>query len=218
MQHDYERCIRFWDGVFSDEEIAVPRDADTGNDAFNVQLDWICEKSSALLDFGCGNGVTLFLCALRGVKRLYGIDLSGEAIKSAIARSALMEQGEYRFICGGAGSLSELPDTSFDGALLYNILDNLYPEDCQTVLMHCGRLLKPGGRVVIRLNPCLNQEQIKAWNIRVISGNLLDDGLLLNNLSDAQWRQIISQHLRIIDFQHVSCGEQILRVVRAEKR
>ena len=62
----------------------------------------------------------------------------------------------------------ELPDTSFDGIVLSNILDNLKPTDSRAVLQETIRLLQPEGKVLIKLNPYLTREQIEAWGVRTI--------------------------------------------------
>ena len=64
-----------------------------------------------------------------------------------------------------------------------NILDNLYPEDAETVLNEVNRLLRPGGKLMVKLNPFLAEEQITEWGIRKIREDLLDDGLILWNRS-----------------------------------
>ncbi|MEI3059696.1 MAG: methyltransferase domain-containing protein [Oscillospiraceae bacterium] len=140
-------------------------------------VDWLCHGAHSVLDFGCGNGSLLFACAYRGVERLVGIDLSREAV--ALARWAGEDLPQCQFLWGSVEKLMELPDTSFDGIVLSNILDNLKPTDSRAVLQETIRLLQPEGKVLIKLNPYLTREQIEAWGVRTIEGDLLDDGLLL---------------------------------------
>ena len=94
-----------------------------------------------------------------------------------------------------------------DAAILSNILDNLYPEDAKQVLAEVRRILKPGGRLLVKLNPCLTPEQIRAWGIRTVCGNLLDDGMLLWNNTDAQWESLLSEGFTIRDRREVRYGE-----------
>lgn len=191
----YDRFIRFWDGVYAAEEPVIPHMTDTGIPALTAGLDWLCDGAQSILDFGCGNGTALCWCALRGVRSLTGVDLSENAARLARTRGARMPSGHFDIRYGDVDALDSLPDASFDGVLLMNILDNLYPQDADHLLSACTRLLRPSGKALITLNPRLSPEQIKAWNIRVIEGDLLDDGLLLNNLSDRAWQSVIAPFL-----------------------
>ena len=194
---DYGRCVRFWDEVYGAEKPAVPRSPETGIPALTAALDWLCDGARSVLDFGCGNGTALCWCALRGVETLTGVDLSPEAIRQAEARAALMPSGCFDCRCGGVEALARLPDAAYDGVLLMNILDNLYPQDAEALLSACSRLLKPGGKALITLNPHLSAERIDAWGIAVLDGNLLDDGLLLYNLTDGDWQRVMGRYLSV---------------------
>ena len=199
----YGRCVRQWDDVFSSEGDAAPAAPVSSNAAYDEALKWLCAGTESVLDFGCGNGVALIWCALLGTKRHMGIDLSGGAIASARKRSAHTPQGEFVFQQGGAERLASLPDGSFDAVILSNILDNLYPDDALSTLANAARLLKSGGRALVKLNPYLSPDQIREWNIRVVEGDLLDDGLLLWNLPTERWRELLEEHFTVERFADV---------------
>lgn len=203
MEYSYDRCVRYWDAVFEQEAPLVPQSCSTGNPAFDRSLDWLTEGAERILDFGCGNGTLLFLCALRGTSEHTGIDLSPKAIESAQRRSSMMRTGQFTFLQGSLERLKELPGQSLDAVLLSNILDNLYPEDAIKLLMETQRLLKPNGRVLLKLNPFLSPQQIREWKISVIRDNLLDDGLLLWNNSAQQWTQLIGKYLHILSYEEI---------------
>ena len=148
-------------------------------------MDWLCRGVHSVLDFGCGNGSLLFACAYRGVERLVGIDLSREAV--ALARYAGEDLPQCQFLWGSVEKLMELPDASFDGIVLSNILDNLKPADSRTVLQETIRLLQPEGKVLIKLNPYLTREQIEAWGVRTIEGDLLDDEMCIRDRWGKRW-------------------------------
>ena len=191
----YDRFIRYWDEVYAAEEPAIPLTPDTGIPALTAGMAWLCDGAQSILDFGCGNGTSLCWCALRGVRSLTGVDLSTEAVRLARTRGERMPSGHFDIRQGGVDALDTMPDASFDGVILMNILDNLWPQDAERLLTACARLLRPGGKVLITLNPRLPPEQIEAWHIRVIEGDLLDDGLLLNNLSDSAWQSVVTRFL-----------------------
>ena len=168
-------------------------------------VDWLCHGAHSVLDFGCGNGSLLFACAYRGVERLVGIDLSREAV--ALARWAGEDLPQCQFLWGSVEKLMELPDTSFDGIVLSNILDNLKPTDSRAVLQETIRLLQPEGKVLIKLNPYLTREQIEAWGVRTIEGDLLDDGLLLWNRTTEAWQEELQRDFRTVRFEDVYFSE-----------
>jgi|AGTN01.3.fsa_nt_gi Methylase involved in ubiquinone/menaquinone biosynthesis len=197
MKSMAEKVRGVWDGVYAGEEALVPRSAQTGIIAVDEALDWLCEGAQSVIDFGCGSGSMLFLCALRGTKRHTGIDFSPVGIRLARRRALLLGCGRYRFIAGGSEKLRGIGDALEDAAILSNIADNLPPADAQFVLAQIRRIVRPGGRVLIKLNPYLGPDQIREWNIRVISGDLLDDGLLLWNLPTEKWAALLRERFII---------------------
>ena len=194
---DYQRCIAFWDQVFSAEGDALPNGATTGSEAFDQALSWLCDGTDHVLDFGCGNGSMLFLCAQNGTSQHIGIDLSQEAILCAKRKAERAQPGTFSFLQDGVEALTSIPDASTDAIILSNIVDNLYPKDANCLIGESARILKHGGKALIKLNQYLTQEQIAEWNIRPICGNLLDDGLLLWNNPTEEWRAFFSAQFTI---------------------
>jgi len=195
--NDYSRCIDQWNSIFSGESCVVSSTQKLGIPVLDEALDWLCDGTESVLDFGCGNGSLLFSCALRGMKRMIGIDLSRSGIQNALLRAEKMQAGLFLFLEGSLERLAELDSESIDGIILSNILDNLYPEDARALLAECFRILRCGGKTLIKLNPYLTQEQIEEWGIKTIAGNLLDDGILLWNNSTEEWRGILSSYFAI---------------------
>ncbi len=199
----YDHVIQAWDEIFQKDELAVPAKKESGNPAFDAGLKWLTEGTNSVLDFACGNGVILLWCYLYGTKKHIGIDLSKEAIKSAELRSQRMNGGEFQFVCGSIEQMQKLAPDSMDAVVLSNILDNLYPEDALCLLEEVNRVLIPGGKMLVKLNPYITAQQIKEWNIKVIEGNLLDDGLILWNNTEEQWREILSTYFKVINYDEI---------------
>lgn len=193
----YQRCVDYWDDVFSQEDGAILKDGCIGNSALQEAIDWVCASTQRILDFGCGNGVMLMLCAYHGTHDHLGIDLSGEAIRCARRKAEQMPVGRFNFLQGGVSALAALSDQSFDAVILSNIVDNLYPDDANKLLAECARILKPGGKALLKLNPYITLAQIEEWGIKTIAGDLLDDGLLLWNQTTEQWRDLLEQYFTI---------------------
>lgn len=198
----YERNKKYWNEVFRNETGNIITTKSIGHEEMDKDLDWLCQDSDSILDFGCGNGVWLFRCFLRGTSEHIGIDISEEGIRVAEEIHKIMKKGKFTFAVGGVEVLGNIPDTSVDGAILSNILDNLIPSDAVKTLAEIKRVVKPGGKILVKLNPYITDEQIKEWNIKIIEGNFLDDGLFLWNRTTDEWKELFKKYYRII-----SCKE-----------
>lgn len=203
MRQKYENCREQWNTIFKKEAAAVPQVRETGNKTFDAGLDWLCEDSQRILDFGCGSGSALFYCALRGTKKHIGIDMSEEGIGLAMKRKELMKCGEYLFLDGSIERLKGWTNESIDAAILSNILDNMYPDDAKELLKEVRRILRPDGKVLVKVNPYLSKKQQQEWKISSISGNLLDDGMLLWNNTTDEWKRLLHQYFTIEQYKDV---------------
>lgn len=199
----YKKCIDQWDDIFSKGESKPPKKKESGNKKFDNGLAWLTKDANSILDFGCGNGTVLFLCNLYGTNFHIGIDLSSEAIKSSNARSKLVGKGEFQFICGGIEALKDIPDESMDSAILSNIVDNLYLDDAISLLDEIKRILKKDGKLLVKLNPYITAEQILELGIKTISGNLLDDGMILWNNTNEEWKDILGARYSIYSYEEI---------------
>lgn len=200
MEIGYEKYIKAEDEIYRSLNINIPQNKSTGNEEFDKGLNWISDGVKNLFDFGCGNGTMIFYCSLRGVESLHGIDLSTEAIKLSKERAKLMKSGSYDFKVGSIRELKSISDEIYDGIILSNIVDNLKPKDATELLGQAKRILKSSGKILIKLNPYITEEQIKEWNIKIIENNLLDDGLLLWNQTTEQWRELLQQYFKEEEF------------------
>ncbi|MCM1038673.1 MAG: class I SAM-dependent methyltransferase [Ruminococcus sp.] len=179
----YKKVIHKWDEIFRQEGMTPPQQKESGNRDFDKSLLWLTEAADSVIDFGCAAGVLLFLCSHYGTTRHIGIDLSPQAIVNAQEKGKQIPERIFSFICGGVDALESVESSFADAAILSNIIDNLYPEDAHHVLREMRRILKPGGRLLVKLNPFMTPEQIKEWGVKAIEGNLLDDGMILWNNS-----------------------------------
>ena len=199
----YNRIAEYWDNVFGKTETGPVKTPDIGHDDLNRALDWLCDNSDSILDFGCGNGIFLFKCCMRGTKTHRGIDISGEAIRVAREIQKLSGIEGFAYSTGGVEKLKTISDNSFDGVILSNIIDNLYPADAIKVLAEAKRILRTGGKLLVKLNPYLTDEKIREWNIRVIENNFLDDGLYLWNQTTGEWTGLLKDYFSIAEYKEI---------------
>ena len=101
-------------------------------------------KNARLLDAGCGAGALLAELAARG--RAVGVDISAPAIAITAERGLeTLVQADVQQLPFGAGA--------FDAVTLCDVLEHV--ENDQQAVREAGRVLKPGGAVIITL-PALN--------------------------------------------------------------
>lgn len=65
---------------------------------------------------------SIVLCNKYGTDTHIGIDLSPQAIKSAIEKSKMIENGNFQFLCGGIEALKGIQDESMDSAIYLILL------------------------------------------------------------------------------------------------
>ncbi|MFO8109106.1 MAG: class I SAM-dependent methyltransferase [Thermoplasmata archaeon] len=194
---DYESTMEFWDKVFSE----FPADFDASEPLpypwMEEALDWMLEQDSRIIDFGCGSGKFLLRAAVKNASFVMGIDLSSGAIKLC-EKYADQCKIPYKFQRGNIDSLKNIPDDDFHGGVLFNIVDNVLPEDSHKLLEHFARILKPGGKLLVKLNDYNDPEEYKESGAEEISEDFfLEDGLYLWNLTDEQVRELLEKYFKI---------------------
>ncbi len=73
MINKCDNCITQWDDIFSQVKTNIPITKSSGNKTLDKGITWISDKTETVLDFGCGHGTLLFLCALNGTKKQIGM-------------------------------------------------------------------------------------------------------------------------------------------------
>lgn len=163
MESKYDKCVNKWNDIFSRETSNTSVKSTSGNETLDKGIKWICNGTKKILDFGCGNGTMLFLCAINGTEYNIGIDLSEKGIESAEKRAKQMLAGEFHFIKGGIDVLKNIDTAYVDAVVLSNIIDNLYPDDAEILMNEVERILKAKGKVLVKLNPYITKEQIMEY-------------------------------------------------------
>lgn len=93
-----------------------------------------------ILDVGCGTGYNMEYMKQHGYDRMSGLDFSPEALTFCHSR------GLFSVVCGD-GTLPPFADSSFDVVTALDMIEHV--EDDNQALRELGRILKPGGSLVI---------------------------------------------------------------------
>ncbi len=205
---DYQKTKAYWDDVFAKMSSSL-RDVDsTGYAAIDEGLDWIGCKDGRFLDFGCGSGMMLLRLAKQFNAECVAVDLSGEALKTAEALFALSERCATTRK-GSVEILGEMPEQSFDGVILSNILDNLSLEVASRTLEAIARILKADGRVFVKVNAYLERPALEE-GLEHVEGPLYQEssGLYLLNLDDDAWRSLFSPLFYCVHEHRVHLGAE----------
>jgi ubiquinone/menaquinone biosynthesis C-methylase UbiE len=215
----YEKAARYWDKYFEGTQEYDPNDK-MDQDAVEQALEWLSSKDAAIVDFGCGHGKLLLRCLELGAGRIYGIDISGKAVARAkrIVKRAGMENRAV-FVKGGLDKLRALGEDTFDAGILTGILDNLAPEDGVRMLKLTHRAVKPGGKVILLINPHIGEGFIGKLGLNKKAENFYEneEGLFLWNLSDEELTEILVPYFKIESSTGVDFGSgmenRLLRLI-----
>lgn len=132
-----------------------------------------------VLDYGCGQGVLSWVLAKNGAERIFGIDISEEAIEQA--KSKMVHHGVdiASFQVMNAEQL-EFADSSFDLVCGVGILHHL---SLDTALSELARVLKPNGTCLflepLGHNPIVNWYRNRTPHLRTED----EHPLLMNDIT-----------------------------------
>lgn len=104
-------------------------------------------KEARVLDLGTGWGTFLVVLAPR-VREIVGLDFSRKAVATCATRIRRLGLGNVRLLRSDA-TRTGLREASFDVVLAADLLEHLYPDQTESALDECRRVLKPGGRLVV---------------------------------------------------------------------
>ena len=200
MDDKYKETRDFWDSIF-DKKLKAESVQPLTIKELDKSVQWLCKDTKTLLDFGCAAGSLDFRCLKEDdVDYIKGIDLSPNAVKVANKAAKLNKiDNRAEFACGGVDALNNIMDNTFDGCILSNILDNLISEDALKVVQQIHRIVKPGGKVLVKLNPYLDNKALDENNLKNVDKNLYTDseGVYLLNLSNDEINDLLEPYFTI---------------------
>jgi arsenite methyltransferase len=206
----YNATRRHWNEVFAGLALFDPKTPLADSDVESA-LQWVSMGAHSIIDFGCGNGRALLRSLVLGVEQGVGIDISDSAISLAknTARESWL-QGRAVFRRGDMSLLSRLSPASFDSGILFNIVDNLFPEDAILVLNEYRRLVKLGGKILLKLNDFVEPTVLETeYEAEQVTGRLYREktGLYFWDLDDGEARALLARPFALEEFSRVQLGE-----------
>ncbi len=197
----YKKTRVFWDKVFTEYDKSPPADGRLPVKALDEALDILAENDTdqfRAVDFGCAPGVMLYCLSRKREGTYFGIDISEEGVK----RSKELFKGKRpfpRFLLGSIEKLAVFKDDEADAFIVSNVLDNLTPADARYLLQEAHRILKPAGRLLVKLNPYLAPADIAHEGYTPAADDEFDfyegeDGIYLWNLDTETWRGLFDSY------------------------
>ena len=106
-----------------------------------------------VLDVGCGRGEILRHCAQLGADA-YGIDYAPVAIEMASKVVAGEQQSPGKTgVAQSDAKRLPFPTGYFDRVLIFDVVEHLFPWELEQCLAETGRVLKPGGALIVHTAP-----------------------------------------------------------------
>lgn len=216
---DYDNTIDFWNKIYHPGMRYNPSESIPSTE-IEDGLRFISQNGTSIIDYGCGNGKILFRCLLHGASKGCGIDISPNAITVAerIAKRNNFKD-KVEFITGGVNTLTDIEEKSYDGAILFNILDNLTMEDGKILLENLHKILKDSGNVLLKLNPFLSEEECITYDFEEVEPNFYIDslGTFLWNISDKELKILLKNYFKIEKSMAIEQGNNSYRLYYLKK-
>lgn len=195
----YDNTKDFWNNIYNKEVVKDENFKMSGE--LEEAVKWLSEDKNKIIDFGCGSGILLIEALKNNEKaRGFGTDISEKAISLAeknAEKNNVTERVNFR--CGGIEILKTIKDNRYEAVILSNIIDNITPMDCYILLDHIKKIIKKDGKLLIKVNPYMEKEEMKELGAVMLNDELFEEkeGTLLRNLTTEKWISLLEDYFEL---------------------
>ena len=211
MKNDYKKSVDFWNEALAsspeDYEGEINLDEDWKQIGSETLLNLLCKEVKGwdnILDYGCGSGWASVLFVKNGAKKVLGVDVSPNAIKSAgYYANAFKAQNNIKFEAVSPDWLSNQTENQFDYAYSMNVLDVVPDEIAENIILGLAKVCKKGAKLLIGMNPCFEGAELSGEGRKYEDHYLfINDILRVNNHTDEEWKQMLSKYFTVDRLEH----------------
>ena len=171
MNKAYERETEMWNQVFKECTPVDLRTLDLQVETmFDEALKLFAQKTTNVLDFGCGTGdISFQYLQYQPTHKVLGIDASKTGIEFANETARLSDYKTAIFLEGTDHTVKQLEENSFDGE----------------------RVLKPGGYWFIKMNPYYSKEELESFGYENMGNNIYEENhiMRLRQATTNYWKE-----------------------------
>lgn len=186
------QSIDFWNEQFSKLKAEKLNTEDFKvENSLDQALKEIGDECERVLDIASGSGYALFKAFILGSKMNYGIglDSSVNAINFCKDSAKFSNIKNLHFIWGDESYLEQIESDSFDGIICSNFLDVVDESVSKKVISEIKRILKPQGKLLLKLNFHLTDEWIEKLKMTEVKEKTFEMNGVIRayNLSSEEW-------------------------------
>ncbi|UCH66239.1 MAG: class I SAM-dependent methyltransferase [Ignavibacterium sp.] len=174
----------------------IPWNMETPPDLLKKIIDTHLDKSSKIIELGCGAGNYVIYFAGKGLD-ITGVDISSKAID--IAKNSAKENGVScnLFVCDALNDMTELSD-NYDFVYDWELLHHIFPEDREKYINNVCRLLKPGG---LYLSVSFSELSPQFGGKGIYRKTPLDTVLYFS--SESEISELVKPHFKVLELKTV---------------
>ena len=202
---NYESTKKFWNNMFTKKSSGVNiNEEDDLLKKLKLIKSFLTENCEKILDYGFGTGSFLIEMMTSDIKEGYGIELSEKGIEICQENSLKKNIKNLNLLLGGVEKIQDFSNDFFDSVIISNVLDNLILSDSKKLLEEAHRTLKINGKLYIKLNDYINDEELLK-NTSIFEKEIEEDfyletsGLYFWNISDEKFENLIKDKFTVED-------------------
>jgi len=169
------------------------------------------EPGMRVLDIGCGRGEIVRHCARLGAD-VVGVDYAPVATRMTrdLIRAEAADPPDGKMGVAQVDA-KRLPFAtgSFDRALMFDVVEHLYPWELQQAFVEVGRVLKPGGKLIVHTAPNRWYDQYAYPVVRMVR-TLMGQGESYPK-NPRQFGVAVNEHVHVNEQSQFSMGSALGR-------